>query len=103
MIKKISSYIVGVIMCVSCTKKENYTIQVFPVNSGYGYSIKKGSKIIIKQNYIPAITKKQEFCTVTEAKKVASFILKKIKKQQSPSIKLLELEKLKIGRNCTKL
>ena len=102
MIKKISSYIVGVILFMSCVKKENYTVQIFPINSGYGYSIKVNDKIIIKQKYIPAIATIQEFCTAKEAKKVANLVLTKLKRKQNPSISLLELRKIKIDKNCIK-
>lgn len=100
MIKNSIICILSVFLFISCANKQQYKVHVFSVKSGYGYTIKYGDKIIIKQNNIPAISKKKEFCTVNDAKKVANLVLLKLQEKQNPSVSLSELKSLQIAETC---
>ena len=83
------------------TKK--YSIAIHQVDTGFGYTIKYGGKILIKQDFIPAIQKIQPFCTQQDAQKTANIVKNKMLKKQNPKVLLAELQELKIDTNCLNL
>ena len=82
---------------------QQYSTAIHKVDTGFGYTIKYNDKILIKQDFIPAIQKKLSFCTEQDAQKIADVVKNKILKKENPSIFLAELQELKISTNCLSL
>lgn len=80
--------------CQSLTKLELQTIQT---PTGWGYVIKKNERIYIKQTCIPAVAGNQAFKSEEDAKKTGLLVLKKLKEQEHPSIKIEELDSMQIA------
>ena len=80
-------------------EKPLYT-HVFKTETGYGYSIIDHGKIIIKQEYIPAVASQLSFCSKEDAKNTGDLVLSKITKRMSPAITHEELQKIGIKFNC---
>ena len=57
---------------------------VFKENSGWGYQIFDGAKLLINQEHIPAIQGLQGFSTRNKAEKTAQFVLDQIDKGNFP-------------------
>lgn len=79
------------------------TITVNKVKDGYGYTLMSNNKVLIKQEYIPAIQEKKAFCNVEDAKKVANIVKRKITRKKNPTVSLDDLKKLNINFNCVGL
>ncbi len=71
--------------------------KVFRVDHGYGYEIYSGTKLLIKQDFIPAIEHKVPFRTFKEAKRVANLVSQKLLNYESPEISAKELDNLNIA------
>ena len=82
------------------TKASYYKSSVYKTDNGYGYSITYNGKVLIKQDYIPAIQNTQTFCTYDDALHVSNLVKEKLYKNKNPKISLLELKQLKICLNC---
>lgn len=78
-------------------------ISIYRVDNGFGYSISNNNKILIKQNYIPAIKTKQPFSNFNDAQSIANLVKKRIENRQSPRITKEDLDSLKIRLNCVDL
>ena len=70
--------------------------EVIKVPNGYGYQIFSGKKLLVQQEFIPAVRGKQPFQSAKDARKVANLIIEKIRNHISPQISIEELEKLEI-------
>ncbi|NLP58541.1 DUF4907 domain-containing protein [Lutibacter sp. B1] len=70
----------------------NYSLKTFKVNNGWGYSIYKKEKLIIKQEIIPSIQSKRSFTTEKEAVVIAKLMIEKLKNNKIPSISYKELQ-----------
>lgn len=81
-------------------KKDVIKSLVFKTETGFGYSISYNSKVLIKQDYIPAIQNNQAFCNFNDAQKVADLVKEKLIKKENPQISLIELKKLNIQLIC---
>ncbi|MDO5980754.1 DUF4907 domain-containing protein [Flavivirga spongiicola] len=106
--KKIVSPIIiaaGLIVLISLlvlNKKEAIDSKTFRVDNGFGYEITSNKKVLIKQNYIPAIQKNKPFFSEEDADKVACLVINKLKTRNSPTVSLKELIILKIQLNAFK-
>ncbi|WP_339713996.1 DUF4907 domain-containing protein [uncultured Kriegella sp.] len=74
----------------------SYETNIVIVEDGYGYQVLKDDKLIIRQEYIPAINTKQAFGTVKDAQLLADLVVDKLKNGRSPVIALSELDDLDI-------
>lgn len=88
----------GVRQMLSTQKKEVSRLQqvVIAVGSGYGYQIFNGDKLLVQQEFIPAVVGKQTFASPKDAQQVANLVMSKIKKRTSPKVTLDELKDLDI-------
>ncbi len=80
-----------------------FKIEIHKVKNGYGYSLSSYDKILIKQDFIPAIQKKHPFCTFEDAYNVATLVKERFVKNQNPKIILIDLENLNVSINCVDL
>lgn len=82
------------------TKTNYYEVLVHETKDGYGYSITYNKKVLIKQDYIPAIQDIQSFCSSEDALKVATLVKEKLNKKENPKVSLIDLKQFKIKLNC---
>ena len=81
-------------------KSNPYETEVFSIENGYGYQIKYNAKLLIKQNYIPAINLNKTFCTAEDADRVARLVSQKLYNKENPQITLENLNQLNVNLNC---
>jgi hypothetical protein len=81
-------------------KSENFKTMVYKSNNGYGYSVSYNNKLLIKQDFMPAIQKSQPFCSSNDAQKVADLVVEKLYKKENPKVTISELNVLNIQLNC---
>lgn len=74
----------------------SYETNIIVVEGGYGYQVLKDDKLIIQQEYIPAINTKQAFGTVKDAQLLADLVVYKLEKGRSPVVAMNELDDLSI-------
>ena len=61
-VKIVTSVFLVCLFFLNCTpKKSVYTIKVFQIEQGWGYSIFEKEKLIIRQQYIPSISSQKLF------------------------------------------
>lgn len=77
--------------------------EVIAIPGGYGYVLKNGNKVLIKQQIIPAISNTSPFCTYDDARAVAFLVRKKMLKGETPAITKEELKALHVRLNCIDL
>ncbi|MEZ5104404.1 MAG: DUF4907 domain-containing protein [Draconibacterium sp.] len=78
-------------------QQSEYSLKTFRIEENeWGYYIMKGGKIIIKQDMIPAISKKASFQSESDAKKTGSLVLQKLNSGNLPAVTLQELRQLQI-------
>jgi hypothetical protein len=77
-----------------------YKTEVFTVENGFGYQINYNSKLLIKQEYIPAVQLNKTFCTEQDANSVAQLVSEKLYNKENPQITLENLNQLNIALNC---
>ncbi|ADV50750.1 hypothetical protein Celal_3486 [Cellulophaga algicola DSM 14237] len=70
--------------------------EVFTVEGGFGYQIQAEDKIIIKQEYIPAIQGAVPFNTKNDAWLVSNLVINKLLNKENPVVTLNDLENLNI-------
>jgi hypothetical protein len=90
----------AVLKIVFNDKSEDFKTEVYKTNNGYGYFISYGSKLLIKQDFIPSIQRNQSFCNFDDAQKVANLVVEKLNKKENPRISVSELNMLHIQLNC---
>lgn len=81
---------------VSCQKQNTLTVQTFKISKGWGYTIKKDNKILIKQSIIPVLPALRYFKNEDEALKVGHLVAERIKNNLAPGITRNDLILLKI-------
>lgn len=86
---------------ISDTSAINISIQ--KIDNGFGYSISSKNKILIRQNFIPAIEDKQVFSSFNDAQSVANLVKKRIENRQNPRITKEDLSLLEISLKCVDL
>ncbi len=74
------------------TSTNAYKLETFKVNNGWGYTILKRDKVIIKQDIIPGIPVKKSFATKKDAKIVGGLVIEKLKNKKIPSVSYKELQ-----------
>jgi hypothetical protein len=107
MIKKHSKVILIALVCIvfifiglQTNKKRSekkLKIETFISHNGWGYNIKFKNKILIHQEYIPAIAGHYTFKSEIEAKKVAYLVINKMERKKLPTICRQELDSLGIS------
>lgn len=68
--------------------------EIIKVENGYGYQIFSGDKLLVQQEFIPAVKGYQTFQSEKDAKKVANLVIEKIQERTSPQISVDELKEL---------
>lgn len=77
-------------------KKSEFKVQVVATQSGFGYQILNGKKIIIKQDFIPAVQGDKPFATAKDAQLIGNLVAQKLSNGESPVVHLKEIENLNI-------
>ncbi|WP_459209434.1 DUF4907 domain-containing protein [Aquimarina rhabdastrellae] len=98
--RKISYFLLGILLW-NCNS--SLQIEVYKKDQGYGYKILDHNKLMIKQQFIPAIPCNYSFVSEEEAYKVAQRVKSKLIKRENPSIKMEELKEMKITYNCNQI
>jgi hypothetical protein len=91
------SLLTATISCSNSTKKD--TVIVYQTESKqWAYKIKLQNRIIIKQEYIPALEGNKPFKNKKDALNIGKLVLRKLLKNQKefPDITLKEIDSLKI-------
>ncbi len=70
--------------------------KIVEVDHGYGYHILIGKKLLVKQEFIPAVAGEIPFHTPKDAKKVADLVKEKLTNKSNPEVSLEELTNLNI-------
>lgn len=70
----------------------DYKLETFKVDSGWGYTIYVKDKVFIKQDIIPGIPIKKPFATKKDAVIVGELMIEKLKSKKIPSISYKELQ-----------
>ncbi|MGS2737774.1 DUF4907 domain-containing protein [Sinomicrobium sp. M5D2P17] len=84
-------------------KSDKITTEVVQVTGGYGYLVKSGDKILVRQEIIPTVQKTSPFCTYNDAQAVAHLVKQKMMKKEMPAITKEELKALHVRLNCLDL
>ena len=71
-----------------------YVRRVYPVTYGWGYDILVKDTLFIHQESIPAMEGNKPFATKAQAMEAASQVIAKLKKGESPSFSLSEIERI---------
>lgn len=87
----ISVVVIKVVLSNNKTET-NYTIKVFQIEKGWGYSIFKDEKIIIRQDVVPSIQERKHFKNKEDALNCGKIMLKKLQQHKIPSITVKELK-----------
>ncbi|MEO9510957.1 MAG: DUF4907 domain-containing protein [Flavobacteriaceae bacterium] len=77
-------------------KKLDFKSEVFTVKEGFGYQIISGERILIRQDFIPAVPGKKPFSSAQDAKLVADLVMHKLSKGKSPMVSKVEIAHLNI-------
>lgn len=93
----ISMYIILIVQGNNSIKTD-----VFQVDHGYGYLIIRHQKVLIKQDFIPAIQDQVPFCSENDALVIAKLVKNKIENKLPPTISLQDLNKYNIQTSCSK-
>ena len=70
--------------------------KVIKLPNGFGYQIFSGEKLLVQQEFIPAVRGNQPFQSAKDAKKVAKLVIDKIRNRSSPQISIDELKEMEI-------
>lgn len=87
-----------ILVRMSPTKTSLYS-EVFVYEDGYGYMIKTGDRVLIKQYYIPAVQEELSFTSDNDAKLVSILVLSRLLKKESPVVTIEDLNTLNIQYN----
>lgn len=74
------------------TSTNDYKLETFKVDRGWGYTIFVKNKVFIKQDIIPGIPDKKTFATQKDAVIVGELMIEKLKNKKIPSISYKELQ-----------
>jgi hypothetical protein len=74
--------------------KSNIDYKTFHSGPGWGYDIVMNGKLIIHQEYIPAIAQKKEFATEKQAIKTAELVVARLRNNKLPTVSKTEVEKI---------
>ena len=93
--------IVSAFYLINSKTQNPYKTEVFEIEGGFGYRITYNSKLLIKQDNIPAIQYNKIFCSQEDAEKVANLVAEKLYNKEGPRVTLENLNSLNINLNCT--
>jgi len=98
-IKLVFLILIGVVTSWILTNKSSEKIMTIPFKTekGWGYNIIIDDNIYIHQEYIPAVRGNMAFQSKEDAEKTGNLVIKKMRLGQFPSIKINEIDSLKIG------
>lgn len=94
---KFLNLIVILLLLISCNRKEEFKVNAFKVNNGWGYTIAINNKTIIKQTVIPTVSRNESFKNEKDALKVGNLVLQRIKQNLSPTVAKKDLILLEIS------
>nr|WP_299071021.1 DUF4907 domain-containing protein [uncultured Allomuricauda sp.] len=77
-------------------EKSDFKVQVVTTQGGFGYRIFNGEKILIKQDFIPAVQGDKPFATAKDAQLIGNLVAQKLSNSESPVVHLKEIENLNI-------
>ena len=80
------------IVMLSNISANEYDLETYKVENGWGYNIFKKNKMIIKQDIIPGIPVKKPFATEKDAIIIGELMVEKLKNKKIPSISFKELQ-----------
>ena len=72
----------------------NWIVETYQVENGWGYQIMKGGKTYIYQPYMPCVEGEQPFAREEIAKKTGELVIWKLIQRQTPGITKKELENI---------
>lgn len=95
--KKVIIFAVLIIASIFIVKLSNisaneYDLETYKVENGWGYNIFKKNKVIIKQDIVPGLPVKKPFATEKDAIIVGKLMVEKLKNKKIPSISYKELQ-----------
>jgi hypothetical protein len=92
----------SVLLLCSCSTHKDADIrgEVYKSDNGYGYYIFAKNKLLVKQDFIPALQGEKKFCDSTDAAKVSRLVIHKINSKKMPAITIKELDSLNIKTKC---
>ncbi len=70
--------------------------EIIMVEQGYGYQILSGEKLLVRQEFIPAVYGQVAFQNSDDAKKIADLVKNKLINRINPEVSLEELRSLNI-------
>jgi len=92
-IKLVGNLVLILVLCISCSiNQPEYTVKVFEVENGWGYSIFEQEKLIIRQQYIPSVKDQKHFKSKKDALTIGALVIEKLKHHKIPSITAQELK-----------
>ena len=76
--------------------RDSFSVSTFQLEKGegFGYEILKNNRVIIHQEFIPALEGKQQFHSREDAVKIGNEVLKKIENKKPPGITKEEVIRL---------
>tara|TARA_R110002167_G_scaffold360907_1_gene578747 strand:+ start:4702 stop:5043 length:342 start_codon:yes stop_codon:yes gene_type:complete len=88
----------GVLQFIPRTTLNTPTLKtnILSVDDGYGYQIFKDGKLVIQQEYIPAISGQYSFRKLEDAQTVANLVRNKLMNGHEPMVTVKELAELNI-------
>ncbi|HEX2968635.1 MAG TPA: DUF4907 domain-containing protein [Bacteroidales bacterium] len=81
-IKKIyylTAIILAVTLLLTFSGRDEYSLKTFRSDNGWGYSISKADRTIIKQPFIPALEGKRPFYSKHDARITGNLVLQRLK------------------------
>ena len=87
---------IGFVVSSKSSSKVGLYAKTFSIDDGYGYKIIHEDKVLIQQNYIPAVQGTFPFKTANDAEQVGELVKKRLLEGKSPVISLNDLTHLKI-------
>lgn len=82
---------------LSHSKKEpEFSSFIYKTKSGWAYNIQFNHKVIIQQEFIPAVQGSHPFESESDARHTSELVIHKLMKRQLPSISMQELDSLHV-------
>jgi hypothetical protein len=93
------AFLLMLMASVICTtrRSQEYYVNVFASEGGWGYDILCNHKMIIHQPYIPAIDGQKPFHDKNTARETGRLVIRKLRSNKSPRIGIEEINKITSG------
>jgi len=75
-------------------ERKKIQCKTFHTSAGWGYDILVGNRLLIHQQFVPAIAEKKGFDTEASAKKIARLVIDKLENNKLPTITHHELTQI---------